>query len=921
MRIRPQTCDNRKPLCGIIKQNSTVNYILNQIERKIKFLNSSGQKTDLKVHYQSKFEFILIFSLSYLWNKNWSKLDVNDREYIINCILKPSIGTIVSIIKKLDLEKEIFGNKSLKKLSMSFDAYPNFRNEKIGHGFSFEDDTNDYLQFFEDFFESFDFNSLSEIFQEVDLIYVTKDESDFYQGICYKPDGATYLAWNCPKHTFDFEEKNLYALTKSNEYFRISPFIIIENESEFFTFCSIDEKLTGRTKFNQLLKTGHLSIEIPEFERITISSDNLKTKSANGTVINQFENNFKKYIDVGVTKHIINFLKKNRSSVFATIWGHGGVGKTASIQRATEILCNQERKLFDYIVFLSAKDRSYNYYKGKINPVKEGISSLEDIISKTNEIIFGNASFEVKNIQNYNGSLLMIIDDFETFSKNEKDRIVNFIKTLDINHHKVVLTTRAATLITGEEIRTKELDESETIEFLKEALQNELPAFNISSVSKELKNKSIKKKIFEITSGRPLFILQLAIFIGQKGNIQDAISSEIKSTKEALDFLYDRLYDYLSADAKNMFLAISLLVDENDLTGLLDNLKFILNMEDKEDEFQNALNELIKLKIIVVEDKDFFKVYSIEIYRLMKIYYQNKGREYEGNITNRFNLINANKESSTEIALLENADASRLLDTEEEIENKYRYILNREKSPYEIKLNALLNFASYLLTHKNKIEKALKLYEDYNHIFRKNPNYIKSYAATAWAEGSTKFRYLAVELIQEFFKTKPKIENEEYLELLGILMTYKGIIVVNERDDLKGMLRTGEISKFEYKSIYKEQKDRIKVIFKYPGGHLYKSIKNIDLMTFSPSCRNHILDGLTHYIEICIRMNRRDIGKEICEKVINETSQNYQKPFLYKLNKIEYIENPDSFDNDNQNIIQNTNESDLALKLKEALKK
>lgn len=897
-----------------------MNYIYTQIERKIDFLKSDSRNSELKVHYQSKFEFTLVYTLAYLWNKNWSEIEVDEREYVINCVLKPSIGTIVSIIRKLDINKEIFGNKKFKQLGQFFEKYPNFRNEKIGHGFSFEDDTSKYLEFFEEFFESFEFSSLSEIYEEVDLIYVKSLEGNIFKGICYKPDGATYLAWTCPKDTYDFEESNLYALTKFGVYHRLSPFIRIESESEFFSFCSIEEKLTGRTKFNQLLKTGSISLEISEFERITISNDGLKIKSANGTVINNFENNFKKYIDVGVTKHIIDFLKKNRSSVFATIWGHGGVGKTASIQRATEILSNQTSKIFDYIIFLSAKDRSYNYYRGKISPVKEGISSLEDIVSKSNEIIFGSSSFEIEKIQNYDGKLLLIIDDFETFTKNEKERIINFIRSLDINHHKVVLTTRAATLITGEEIRTKELDENETIEFLREAIQNEIPGYNLKVLNKELKNKESKEKVFEITSGRPLFILQLAIYIGQKGNLKDALQTEIKSTKEALDFLYDRLYEYLSLDAKNMFLAISLLVNENDLTALLENLRFILNMEEKEDEFQNALNELIKLKILVVENKDFFKVYSIEIYRLMRLYYQNKGPEFEGNITNRFNLINTDNGSSTELALLENADASRLLDTEEEIENKYRYILNREKSPYEIKLNALLNFASYLVTHKNKIDKALKLYKDYSHIFSKNPEFIKQYAATAWSDGGNDSRYLSIELMQNFFKNKPNLKKELYLELIGTLMTYKSIVVVNERDELKGMLRSGEISKFEYKSNYHEQKERIRDIFKHPGKHLWRMVKNLDLMELSPNCRNYVLDGLTHFIEICIRNNRRDIGKEVCNKIISEMPQNYQKPFLYKFSKIEYIENPKSFNDKSENIISNANSSDLALKLQDALR-
>jgi hypothetical protein len=898
-----------------------MNYILSQINRKIDFLRSDGQKSDLKIYYQTKFEYSLIYILSYLWNKNWDRIGIDDREYIINCILKPSIGTIVSIIRKLDIDNEFFGNKKLKKLTQFVDDYPNFRNEKIGHGFSFEDDTENYLSFFESFFDIIQAPETNIIFSDVDLVKVTKEECDFYKGILFKPDGATYLAWTCPKGIYHFSVNEIYIFTSSNEYHRLSPFIIIESESEFFTFCAIEEKLTGRTKYNRLLKTAFFTIEIKEFEKLSISTDNTKRKSANGTVINLFDNNFKKYIDIGITKNIIDFLEKNRASVFATIWGHGGVGKTASIQRVCEILCNQERKIFDYIIFLSAKDRYYNYYQGKVNPIIDGISTLEDIITRINLIIFNNPIVDLDLIKNYTGKLLIIIDDFETFSKDEKGKVISFIKQLDINHHKVVLTTRAATLITGEEIQTKELNEEESIIFLQEAIKNEIPSFNIDQLLKELKNKDIRKKVFKITSGRPLFLLQLAIFSAQKGTLNDSLNTEIKSTKEAINFLYDRLYDYLSIDAKNMFLGISLLVEENDLSGLIGNLKFILSKEEKEDEFQNSLNELIKLKIIVLEDKDFFKVYSPEIYKLMQLYYQNKGSEYDGNITNRFNLINTEKGAPTEIALLENADASRLIETETEVENKYRYILNRDKTPYNIKRAALLSFAKYLITQKDKIQKALKLYQDYFQIFRRDPIYIENYASSAWIENTSSTKYLAIQIIQDFFTTKPKLDQETYLELLGMLTTYKTIVLVSERDEIKNQLKFNEITKSNYDILRKEQKERFKESFKYPGGHLFNVIKDIDLMSLTPSCRNLVLDGLTHFVEITIRNNKLDVGKEVCYKIINEMPQNYQNAFIYKLNKIAFIENPKNFDNDIDKVMTQSTVSDLGLKLKEALMK
>ncbi|WP_291146397.1 NB-ARC domain-containing protein [Flavobacterium sp. UBA7680] len=516
-----------------------MNYILSNLNKKIDFLKSDNQRAELRIHYQSKFEFILIYILSYLWNKNWETISIDDREYIINCIGKPSIGTIISMIRKLDLSSEFFGNRKVKGLYNFIDDYPRFRNEKIGHGFSFEDDTENYLNFFEKFFELIEAPNLHDIFNEVEIIKVTKEEDNTFKGISYKSDGFTYRVWSCPKQIFNFEVGDLFLFIKSTYYVRISPFILLENESEFYTFCSIEEKLTGRTKYNKLLKTGHSTIEVPEFEKLSILSDGSKRKSANGTVINAFQNNFSKYIDVGITKKIISFLENNMASVFGTIWGHGGVGKTASIQRVCEILCNQAKKVFDYVIFLSAKDRQYNYYHGRINHISDGITSLDDIIRVVNSIIFSYDDLNDRHILNYQGKLLIIIDDFETFSKEEKDRIIEFLNKLNINHHKIIITTRSAILITGEEIQTKELNEDECIMFLQEAIKNEIPNFNLDQLQRELRNKEIRKKVFEITSGRPLFILQLGIFAAQKGTLLEALNTEIKSTKETINFLYD----------------------------------------------------------------------------------------------------------------------------------------------------------------------------------------------------------------------------------------------------------------------------------------------------------------------------------------------------------------------------------------------
>ncbi|MBV8251862.1 MAG: hypothetical protein JO154_04575 [Chitinophaga sp.] len=894
-----------------------MNYILNQLNRKINLLLSQDKKTELKTHLQAKLEFYLVFILGYLWNKNLDKLEEEKKAEVINAILKPSIGSIVAVSRNLDLKSEIFGNKKLRKLIEAIERYPNLRNEQIGHGFSFEDDIDNYITKFTEILSQFEETDICQILKENDLVIVSSLRNGVYNGIIFKANGSDYNVWSCPKEVCDFKLDSLYVKLSDNLYGRLTPFIVIDNENDFFTFCSIEEKLTGRVVYNQLIRTGRKKIECSELASINIVEDGFKRRTSNGTIINNYTKNYKKYIDLSVSNQIINFLTKNNSTVFATLWGHGGIGKTAAIQNTCEILSNQEFKKFDYIIFLSAKDRYYNYYRGIIQEIKGNINTLNEIIEFINRLMFDTVDTSEELIINYQGRVLIVIDDFETFSKDEKNKITSFIQRLNINSHKVILTTRSATLITGLEIETNELDESKTIEFLIKASKNEFPDLNIDKDIKVFRKYS--KTIHAITSGRPLFILQFLIMYALKGSINEALLIDIKSLDEAKKFLYDRIYDYLSLDAKNMFLGINLLVNSDDLTGVIENLKFILNKEDNEELFDNSLNELIKLRIIERIDNDLFKVYSPEILKLMRVYYENKGREYDGDITNRFNLIKSGEKLETDYALLKIADSKRIDSSESEVENQYRRIIKRESAKIEVRLKALLNYANYLFTQKGRIDKAIKLFKDYWHWFKAQPDFNIMNARYHWAEGSSQFRYKAVEILDNYLGTKPKIAEEIYLEILGTHMVYASNILVTERNELKDRKRFNEINDRNYRWMYNDQRDRFNKLFNYPGSRLFDLIRNRDLMTLSPKCRTFVLDGLTSHVEVCIRLNKHEVAKEVCFKVLDQMPADYHKPFEFKMNKID-------------NILENDGESDqksarkpkatlLGLRLSEALYK
>lgn len=101
-----------------------MDFIQSKLNQKISYLLSLNQLEQAKIHFQSKLEYYLLLVLSYLWNKNWDNLSPEDKEFCIENILKPSIGSIVACSRRLDISNEIFGNKKEKDLSQAIDKYP-----------------------------------------------------------------------------------------------------------------------------------------------------------------------------------------------------------------------------------------------------------------------------------------------------------------------------------------------------------------------------------------------------------------------------------------------------------------------------------------------------------------------------------------------------------------------------------------------------------------------------------------------------------------------------------------------------------------------------------------------------------------------------------------------------------------------------
>ena len=163
---------------------------------------------------------------------------------------------------------------------------------------------------------------------------------------------------------------------------------------------------------------------------------------------------------------------------------------------------------------------------------------------------------------------------------------------------------------------------------------------------------------------------------------------KINEQHQAIEFLYGRLYDYLSAKAKNIFVVLSLLVDSKNTVNVIEKAKYLASMENDDDGFFTAVGELEQLKIIRFcdEDNKFFEVYSLEILQMMNDYFQKRDANFKRSCISRKEQINKDRNLDVEHSLLLSADLNRDTKNEIEVIESYKQILNRTTSPNDVKM-------------------------------------------------------------------------------------------------------------------------------------------------------------------------------------------------------------------------------------------
>ena len=291
--------------------------------------------------------------------------------------------------------------------------------------------------------------------------------------------------------------------------------------------------------------------------------------------------------------------------------------------------------------------------------------------------MFGDAKKGVDHFINLKEKKsLIVIDDFETFPHEEKEKIEDFISQLDINNHKVVITTRSANINIGKEIKTGELSEEKTIDFLFGALENESITLTRED-EKSLRSEDARKFIYKSTAGRPLCIFQLATILAQKG-VQDTLSLDISSSKNLHDFLYGLIYQWLSKKSQQIFVIVGkLLANVDGVSESVSKLMFVLDMEQQKAEFERAMDELQEQRVLKYDDDDhkFFSLYSRDIIEMMNRSYELQPKAMRDVWEERIKQLLPDNQSDIAQTLLTALKYDRVNKDEKEVVEKYESLL------------------------------------------------------------------------------------------------------------------------------------------------------------------------------------------------------------------------------------------------------
>jgi len=298
-------------------------------------------------------------------------------------------------------------------------------------------------------------------------------------------------------------------------------------------------------------------------------------------------------------KIVLQSLQPNSRTFIIGIEGIGGVGKsTLAIELA--YLC-VENDLFESVIWISAKEFTLTLHG--IEPVIPEAKTLSDILitigTSLGNPTIGNLSIQDQIKRAYNllsrRTTLLILDNFESLSRNEQREIIDFLRRSPITL-KVVITSRER-VSEGQIIRLQGLSFEES---------NALLEWDAHQKNIQL-TKDQNKYLVDITGGLPLALLwvqgQIAVLGYSVTQVLDKLS--LDTDIPILQYCFNHSWNLLRHHNEKKLLFILALQPEAVSRVALNEIADITDA----DSFDIAISDLLQLTLIEhLSDRDYFNI-------------------------------------------------------------------------------------------------------------------------------------------------------------------------------------------------------------------------------------------------------------------------------------------------------------------------
>jgi len=298
-------------------------------------------------------------------------------------------------------------------------------------------------------------------------------------------------------------------------------------------------------------------------------------------------------------KTILASLHPNSRTFIIGIEGIGGVGKSTL---ATEVSHRcLEDGLARAVIWISAQESILTLHG--IEPVIPEAKTLSDILitigTNLGNPTIGNLSIQDQIRRAYNllarQTTLLILDNFESLSKNEQRDIVDFLRRSPITL-KVIITSRER-VSEGQVIRLQGLSFEESNALLQwDAQQKNIHLTNDQS-----------RHLVDLTGGLPLALLwvqgQIAVLGYSVTQVLDKLS--LDADIPILQYCFNHSWNLLGqADAKKLLFILALQPDPVSRTALQETTGILTN-----EHFANEMSHLLQLSLVDHEqEKDYFSI-------------------------------------------------------------------------------------------------------------------------------------------------------------------------------------------------------------------------------------------------------------------------------------------------------------------------